>query len=108
MGTEVEVLAEAALEVRPYLAGNEPVGLAGGTGLVLAAQAGLAVPARTEVAIQHAITDLERLPGGIGAHALAELGHRAHMLVAGVERQRPAHLDRKSTRLNSSHVRISY
>ena len=79
---QVEVLAEAALEVGPHLAGHEPVGLARGAGLVLAPQAGLAAPAREEEAVEHAVADRERLPGGVGGDARAELGHGADVLVA--------------------------
>src|SRR5439155_10239083 len=66
---QVEVLAEAALEVRPDLARHEPVGLADRAGLVLAAQAGRAAPARAEVAVQHAAADLSRLPHRVGGDA---------------------------------------
>src|SRR6185503_14073526 len=60
--SQVEVLAEAVLEVRPYLAGDEEVRLAHRAGLGLALQAGPAAPAREEEAVGHAVAHRERPP----------------------------------------------
>src|SRR5690349_22026605 len=46
-------------------------------------------------------------PAGLVADAAAHLGHEARFADAGV-RAHDHDLDRKSTRLNSSHVEISY
>ena len=54
-------------------------------------EARLAAAAREEVSIGDAIAERQRAPGGVRRHAVAELGDRADVLVAGVERQRPAH-----------------
>src|SRR5204863_9130097 len=49
-------------------------------------------------------------PGSVchQAHSDTEMGIRAHRDAAGIAMSTNAHLDRKSTRLNSSHVEISY
>src|SRR5262249_18574993 len=92
VGPKVEVLAEAALEMWPDLAGHEPVRLPHGTRLVLAAQARLAAAAREEVAVEHTVADGERLAGRIAGDTRPELGDGPDVLVARVEWQRAAHL----------------
>src|SRR5947207_90535 len=88
---EIEVLAEAALEVRPLLARDEPVRLPHRAGLEVPRETRFAAAAREEIAIGDAITERQRAPGGVRRHAVAELGDRADVLVAGVERQRSTH-----------------
>src|SRR5262249_57220639 len=52
IGPQIEVLAESALEVRPLLARHEPVRLTHRTRFEMASEAGLAAPARKEVAVR--------------------------------------------------------
>src|SRR5438034_1094305 len=66
---EVEVVAVAALEVRPHVARDRPVGLARRARLELAAQARLAAAARGEVAVDHPIALAQRLARSIGRDA---------------------------------------
>ena len=89
---QVEVLAEAALEVRPHLAGDKPVGLAHRARLGALLEARAAAPAREEIPVGDAVAHCEGPAGGVGRDPRPELRHPSHVLVARVERQRSAHL----------------
>src|SRR5690554_7378099 len=67
---------------------------------------------KSEVTTPRLAVDLNVQPGAVTAHTAATPGSFAGELKTSLERinqlQQTAQTDRKSTRLNSSHVRISY
>src|SRR5439155_23568621 len=84
---EIEVLAEAALEVWPLLTRHEPVRLTYRAGLEMPRETRFAAAAREEIAIGDAIAERQRLAGDVRLHSLAELGYRAAVFMAGVGRE---------------------
>src|SRR5439155_249922 len=90
--SQVEVLAEASLEVWPRLARDEPVGLAHRARLGALPETGAAAPTREEVPVGDAVAHRHGPAGGVGRHPRPQLRHASHVLVPGVERERPAHL----------------